>query len=142
MVTAFFYGCARVDQSNSCSSISERVNARILASAATVRVRLLFHWPLLARNLKPFGSGWRGEDLHSRKTFAEIMEDVIAVKVASFRNEKHRDHAPISSAALLALSLWSAGNHDARALLASRPNTITAACSKTKAGEILAAAVI
>lgn len=33
----------------------------------------------------------RGEDLHSRKTFAEIMEDVIAVKMAGFRNEKHKD---------------------------------------------------
>jgi integrase len=32
----------------------------------------------------------RGEDLHSRKTFAEVMEDVLAVKHASFRNDKHR----------------------------------------------------
>jgi integrase len=32
----------------------------------------------------------RGEDLHSRKTFAEVMEDVIAVKMASFRNDKHK----------------------------------------------------
>lgn len=29
-------------------------------------------------------------DLHSRKTFADVMEDVIAVKEASFRNEKHK----------------------------------------------------
>lgn len=32
----------------------------------------------------------RGEDLHSRKTFADVMEDVIKVKEASFRNGKHR----------------------------------------------------
>lgn len=32
----------------------------------------------------------RGEDLIARKTFAEVMGDVLAVKDASFRNEKHR----------------------------------------------------
>lgn len=32
----------------------------------------------------------RGEDLIHRKTFADVMDDVIAVKEASFRNEKHR----------------------------------------------------
>lgn len=32
----------------------------------------------------------RGEELTSRKTFLDLMEDVIAVKAASFRNEKHR----------------------------------------------------
>lgn len=32
----------------------------------------------------------RGEDLMARKTFAEVMADVLAVKDASFRNEKHR----------------------------------------------------
>lgn len=32
----------------------------------------------------------RGEDLIQRKTFADVMDDVIAVKEASFRNEKHR----------------------------------------------------
>src|SRR5690606_14129471 len=32
----------------------------------------------------------RGEDLTSRKTFAEVMEDVIAVKEQSFRNDKHK----------------------------------------------------
>lgn len=32
----------------------------------------------------------RGEDLMQRKTFADVMDDVIAVKEASFRNEKHR----------------------------------------------------
>jgi integrase len=32
----------------------------------------------------------RGEELTSRKTFLELMEDVIAVKAASFRNDKHR----------------------------------------------------
>ncbi|WP_224702012.1 tyrosine-type recombinase/integrase [Devosia aquimaris] len=31
-----------------------------------------------------------GEDIHSKKTFAEVMEDVIAVKMASFKNEKHK----------------------------------------------------
>jgi len=31
----------------------------------------------------------RGEELHSRKTFGEIMEDVLKVKEASFRNAKH-----------------------------------------------------
>ncbi|WP_026619125.1 integrase [Ensifer sp. WSM1721] len=32
----------------------------------------------------------RGDDLHSRKTFADVMEDVITVKETSFRNEKHK----------------------------------------------------
>ncbi|PND21084.1 integrase [Ensifer sp. MMN_5] len=32
----------------------------------------------------------RGDDLATRKTFADVMEDVIAVKESSFRNEKHR----------------------------------------------------
>lgn len=33
----------------------------------------------------------RGEELHTKgKTFAEVMEDVIVVKQASFRNEKHK----------------------------------------------------
>lgn len=32
----------------------------------------------------------RGEELHSRKTFADVMEDVIAVKAASFRNNKRK----------------------------------------------------
>lgn len=32
----------------------------------------------------------RGDDLVSRKTFADAMEDVIAVKEAGFRNEKHK----------------------------------------------------
>lgn len=32
----------------------------------------------------------RGEDLQARKTFADVMEDVITVKEASFRNEKHK----------------------------------------------------
>jgi integrase len=32
----------------------------------------------------------RGEDLMHRKTFAEVMEDVIAVKEASFKNHKHK----------------------------------------------------
>ncbi|MEW4400750.1 integrase arm-type DNA-binding domain-containing protein [Agrobacterium tumefaciens] len=32
----------------------------------------------------------RGEDLSTRKTFADVMEDVIAVKEASFKNEKHK----------------------------------------------------
>lgn len=32
----------------------------------------------------------RGEDLMHRKTFADVMEDVIAVKDASFKNEKHK----------------------------------------------------
>lgn len=31
-----------------------------------------------------------GEDLHTRKTFADVMDDVIDVKVSSFRNEKHK----------------------------------------------------
>ncbi|MGB3501852.1 MAG: integrase arm-type DNA-binding domain-containing protein [Mesorhizobium sp.] len=31
----------------------------------------------------------RGEDLINRKTFEEVMADVIAVKTAGFRNEKH-----------------------------------------------------
>jgi integrase len=31
----------------------------------------------------------RGEDLQARKTFADIMDDVIEVKSASFRNPKH-----------------------------------------------------
>jgi len=32
----------------------------------------------------------RGEDLITRKTFADVMGDVLAVKDASFRNDKHR----------------------------------------------------
>jgi len=32
----------------------------------------------------------RGEDLIQRKTFADVMEDVISVKTASFKNEKHK----------------------------------------------------
>jgi len=32
----------------------------------------------------------RGEDLVGSKTFADVMEDVISVKEASFRNEKHK----------------------------------------------------
>lgn len=32
----------------------------------------------------------RGDELSSRKTFADVMDDVIAVKEKSFRNEKHR----------------------------------------------------
>ncbi len=32
----------------------------------------------------------RGEDLHKRKTFGDIVEDVLAVKEAGFRNEKHK----------------------------------------------------
>src|SRR5690606_16338897 len=32
----------------------------------------------------------RGEDLMHRKSFADVMDDVIAVKEASFRNEKHK----------------------------------------------------
>jgi len=32
----------------------------------------------------------RGDDLSSRKTFADVMEDVITVKESSFRNEKHK----------------------------------------------------
>ncbi|MGP2492297.1 tyrosine-type recombinase/integrase [Mesorhizobium sp. PUT5] len=32
----------------------------------------------------------RGEDLIRRRTFSEVMEDVIAVKTAGFRNEKHK----------------------------------------------------
>lgn len=31
----------------------------------------------------------RGEDLINRKTFADVMDDVVKVKSASFRNEKH-----------------------------------------------------
>ena len=33
----------------------------------------------------------RGIDLHSKKTFADVMADVISVKTASFKNEKHKD---------------------------------------------------
>lgn len=33
----------------------------------------------------------RGEYVDRRKTFADIMDDVLAVKEASFRNDKHRD---------------------------------------------------
>lgn len=33
----------------------------------------------------------RGEELHRRKTFADIMDDVLDVKKASFRNDKHKD---------------------------------------------------
>ncbi|MEY9097377.1 integrase [Sinorhizobium fredii] len=32
----------------------------------------------------------RGEELHSRKTFLDVMEDVIKVKEAGFKNEKHK----------------------------------------------------
>lgn len=32
----------------------------------------------------------RGDDLAARKTFLEVMNDVVAVKGAGFRNEKHR----------------------------------------------------
>lgn len=32
----------------------------------------------------------RGEDMITRKTFADVMADVLTVKDASFRNEKHR----------------------------------------------------
>ncbi len=32
----------------------------------------------------------RGDDLHSSKTFAEVMDDVLDVKQASFRNDKHK----------------------------------------------------
>lgn len=32
----------------------------------------------------------RGEDLIQRKTFADVMEDVISVKEASFKNDKHK----------------------------------------------------
>ncbi|PRA75808.1 integrase [Ochrobactrum sp. MYb29] len=32
----------------------------------------------------------RGEELHSRKTFLDIMDDVLNVKQASFKNEKHK----------------------------------------------------
>lgn len=32
----------------------------------------------------------RGDELSVRKTFADVMEDVIAVKAKSFRNEKHK----------------------------------------------------
>jgi integrase len=32
----------------------------------------------------------RGEDLATRKTFADVMEDVIEVKEASFKNAKHK----------------------------------------------------
>lgn len=32
----------------------------------------------------------RGEDLATRKTFADVMEDVIEVKEASFKNDKHK----------------------------------------------------
>lgn len=32
----------------------------------------------------------RGEELSKGKTFADIMEDVIAVKIQGFRNEKHK----------------------------------------------------
>ncbi|MHA6731090.1 tyrosine-type recombinase/integrase [Devosia sp. A369] len=33
----------------------------------------------------------RGDELHSKRTFSDVMDDVLAVKMASFRNEKHRD---------------------------------------------------
>lgn len=33
----------------------------------------------------------RGEELHSRKTFLDMMDDVLTVKKASFKNEKHKD---------------------------------------------------
>lgn len=32
----------------------------------------------------------RGDELSSHKTFADVMDDVLTVKSASFRNEKHR----------------------------------------------------
>lgn len=32
----------------------------------------------------------RGEDLHCRKTFSNIMDDVLDVKQASFKNDKHK----------------------------------------------------
>ena len=32
----------------------------------------------------------RGDDLHTRKTFLEVMDDVLDVKQASFRNDKHK----------------------------------------------------
>src|SRR5690606_12592386 len=32
----------------------------------------------------------RGEELDSKKTFLDIMDDVLDVKQASFRNEKHK----------------------------------------------------
>ncbi|MEW9617437.1 integrase arm-type DNA-binding domain-containing protein [Shinella sp. S4-D37] len=32
----------------------------------------------------------RGEDIAKRKTFSDVMEDVLAVKEGSFRNDKHR----------------------------------------------------
>ncbi|WP_273794205.1 tyrosine-type recombinase/integrase [Brucella intermedia] len=33
----------------------------------------------------------RGEKLHDRKTFAEVMDDVLDVKLASSKNKKHQD---------------------------------------------------
>ena len=33
----------------------------------------------------------RGERLHDRKTFAEVMDDVLDVKLASSKNKKHQD---------------------------------------------------
>ncbi|KAB2729383.1 tyrosine-type recombinase/integrase [Brucella intermedia] len=33
----------------------------------------------------------RGDDLHTRKTFVEVMDDVLDVKRASFRNDKHKE---------------------------------------------------
>lgn len=33
----------------------------------------------------------RGEELHNRKTFLDVMDDVLTVKKASFKNEKHKD---------------------------------------------------
>lgn len=33
----------------------------------------------------------RGIDLHSKKTFADVMADVISVKTVGFKNEKHKD---------------------------------------------------
>lgn len=32
----------------------------------------------------------RGDDLHSRKTFLSVMDDVLDVKQASFKNDKHK----------------------------------------------------
>ncbi|MHC3941425.1 MULTISPECIES: tyrosine-type recombinase/integrase [unclassified Paenochrobactrum] len=32
----------------------------------------------------------RGDDLHSRKTFIDVMDDVLDVKQASFKNDKHK----------------------------------------------------
>lgn len=32
----------------------------------------------------------RGDDLNSRKTFADVMDDVLTVKQASFKNDKHK----------------------------------------------------